>query len=64
MLLFYWQEFYYIFTRKKNKMNIRNLVIGIVVIGGAYFAYTMIKNKNVTKIKEGSFTIEVENDAK
>ena len=45
-------------------MNIRNLVIGIVVIGGAYFAYTMIKNKNVTKIKEGSFTIEVENDAK
>lgn len=64
MLVFYWPELYYIFTRKKNKMNIKNLVIGIVVLGGAYFAYTMIKNKNVTKIKEGSFTIEVENDAK
>jgi predicted negative regulator of RcsB-dependent stress response len=45
-------------------MNLKNLVIGAVVLSGAYLAYTYFKNKNVTKIKEGSFTIEVQNDTK
>lgn len=45
-------------------MNLKNLVIGAVILGGAYLAYNYVKNKNVTKIKEGSFTIEVQNDPK
>ena len=45
-------------------MNIKNLVIGAIILSGAYLAYTYVRNKNVTKIKEGSFTIEVENDPK
>jgi len=55
----------YICIRKKiNKMDLKKLIIGVVVLGGAYLAYNYVKNKNVTKIKEGSFTIEVQNDDK
>jgi predicted negative regulator of RcsB-dependent stress response len=45
-------------------MDLKKLIIGVVVLGGAYLAYNYVKNKNVTKIKEGSFTIEVQNDDK
>jgi hypothetical protein len=44
-------------------MNLKNIVIGLAIVGLGYFAYTkVIAKKNTTKIKEGSFTIEVEND--
>ena len=44
-------------------MNLKKIVIGLVILGVGYFAYTKIRaNKNTTKIKEGSFTIEVENE--
>jgi len=45
-------------------MDLKKLIIGVVVLGAAYLAYNYVKNKNVTKIKEGSFTIEVQNDPK
>jgi uncharacterized membrane protein YjfL (UPF0719 family) len=44
-------------------MNLKKIVIGLVILGVGYFAYTkIISNKNTKKIKEGSFTIEVENE--
>jgi hypothetical protein len=44
-------------------MNLKNIVIGIAILGLGYFTYTkIIAKKNTTKIKEGSFTIEVEDD--
>jgi uncharacterized membrane protein YjfL (UPF0719 family) len=44
-------------------MNLKNIVIGLAVLGLGYFAYTkLVPKKNTTKIKEGSFTIEVEDD--
>jgi hypothetical protein len=44
-------------------MNLKNIVIGLAIVGLGYFAYTkVIAKKNTTKIKEGSFTIEIEND--
>ncbi len=46
-------------------MNLKNIVIGLAVLGLGYFAYTkFVAKKNTTKIKEGSFTIEVEDDNK
>ena len=42
-------------------MNLKKIVIGLVILGLGYFAYTkLVANKNTKKIKEGSFTIEVE----
>jgi hypothetical protein len=46
-------------------MNLKNIVIGLAVLGLGYFAYTkIVDKKNTKKIKEGSFTIEVEDDSK
>jgi hypothetical protein len=46
-------------------MNFKKIVIGLAVLGLGYFAYTkIVANKNTTKIKEGSFTIEVEDEVK
>jgi uncharacterized membrane protein YjfL (UPF0719 family) len=46
-------------------MNLKNIVIGLAVLSLGYFAYTkIVAKKNTTKIKEGSFTIEVEDDTK
>jgi uncharacterized membrane protein YjfL (UPF0719 family) len=46
-------------------MNLKKIVIGLAVLGLGYFAYTkIVANKNTKKIKEGSFTIEVEDEVK
>ena len=46
-------------------MNLKNIVIGLAIVGLGYFAYTkLVPKKKTTKIKEGSFTIEVEDDGK
>lgn len=46
-------------------MNLKNIVIGLAILGLGYYGYTkLVAKKNTTKIKEGSFTIEVEDDTK
>ena len=46
-------------------MNLKKIAIGLVILGLGYFAYTkFVANKNTKKIKEGSFTIEVEDEVK
>ena len=46
-------------------MNLKNIVIGLAILGLGYYGYTkLMANKNTKKIKEGSFTIEVEDDGK
>jgi uncharacterized membrane protein YjfL (UPF0719 family) len=46
-------------------MNLKKIVIGLVILGVGYFAYTkIVANSNTKKIKEGSFTIEVEDEVK
>lgn len=65
MILYYQDLKYTCIIRKINKMNLKKIVIGLVILGVGYFAYTKIRaNKNTTKIKEGSFTIEVEDEVK
>jgi len=56
---------YICIIRKNKKMNLKNIVIGLAILGLGYYGYTkLVAKKNTTKIKEGSFTIEVEDDSK
>lgn len=45
-------------------MKPRNIIMSLLLISVGVYAYRMWQRRNIKTIKEGSFTIEVQQDAK
>ena len=48
-------------VQKQDKMKLKNIILIAVLVGGAYYAYSLFgKTKKTKVIKDRSFEIEIE----